>query len=305
MSTALVTGASTGIGYATALELARGGYTVVAAMRNPSRAPELNLQAERETLPISVVAMDVNSDDSVARGFAEAERLCGPVEVLVNNAGIGHGGAVEDVSIAKFRDTMETNFFGALRCIKTVLPGMRTRRSGCIINVTSVAGRLASAAQSSYCSSKFALEALSEVLAQEARLFGIRVAIVEPGVIATPIFDKGHALYDSHYPGERRLYALFVASLSAVQVPPSVVGKKILEIIQSGTTVLRHPAGPDAIPLLKRRQSMTDEEWIAANSIGDDETWAAGIQQSLGIDVRPYLGRTPGGIVASGRTEAV
>jgi len=266
MSTALVTGSSTGIGYATALELARGGYTVVAAMRNPSRAPELNLQAEREALPISVVAMDVNSDDSVARGFAEAERLC---------------------------------------CIKTVLPGMRTRRSGCIINVTSVAGRLASAAQSSYCSSKFALEALSEVLAQEARLFGIRVAIVEPGVIATPIFDKGHSLYDSHYPGERRLYALFVASLSAVQVPPSVVGTKILEIVQSGTTVLRHPAGPDAIPLLKRRQSMTDEEWIAANSIGDDETWAAGIQQSLGIDVRPYLGRTPGGIVASGRTEAV
>jgi len=90
-----------------------------------------------------------------------------------------------------------------------------------------------------------------------------------------------------------------------VQVPPSVVGLKVLEIVKSGTTVLRHPAGPDAIPLLKRRQSMTDEEWIAANSIGDDETWAAGIQQSLGIDVRPYLGRTPGGIVASGRSETV
>jgi NAD(P)-dependent dehydrogenase (short-subunit alcohol dehydrogenase family) len=305
MSAALVTGSSTGIGYATALELARGGHTVVATMRNPARAPELKRQADRESLPITVVAMDVNSDESVAAGFAEAERACGPLDVLVNNAGVGRGGAIEDVSIAQFRDTMETNFFGALRCIKTAMPGMRQRRSGCIVNITSVAGRLASAAQGSYCSSKFALEALSEVLAQEARLFGIRVAIVEPGVIATPIFDKGQALADSPYPGQRRLFALFVASLSAVQVPPSVVGQKIREIVDSGTTVLRHPAGPDALPLLQRRQSMTDEEWIAANSIGDDETWAAGIQQSLGINVRPYLGRTPGGLVAPGRSEAV
>jgi len=305
MPAALVTGSSTGIGYATALELARGGHTVVATMRNPARAPELKLQADRESLPITVVAMDVNSDESVAAGFAEAERACGPLDVLVNNAGVGHGGAIEDVSMAQFRETMETNFFGALRCIKTVLPGMRQRRRGCIVNITSVAGRLASAAQGSYCSTKFALEALSEVLAQEARLFGIRVAIVEPGVIATSIFDKGHALYDSPYPGERRLYALFAASLSRVQVPPSFVGQKVREIVESGTTVLRHPAGPDAIPLLKRRQSLTDEEWIAANSIEDDETWAAGIQQSIGIDVRPYLGRTPGGLVASGRSEAV
>jgi len=305
MSTALVTGSSTGIGYATALELARGGHTVIATMRNPARAPDLKVQAGRESLPITIVAMDVNSDESVAAGFAEAERTCGPLDVLVNNAGVGRGGAIEDVPISGFRETMETNFFGALRCIKTVLPGMRQRRRGCIVNVTSVAGRLASPAQGSYCSSKFALEALSEVLAQEAGLFGIRVAIVEPGVIATPIFDKGQALADSPYPGERRLYALFVASLSAVQVPPSVVGLKIREIVDSGTTVLRHPAGPDAIPLLKRRQSMTDEEWIAANSIGDDETWAAGIQQSLGMDLRPYLGRTPRGIVASGRSEVV
>jgi len=234
MSTALVTGSSTGIGYATALELARGGHTVVATMRNPAGAPELKQQADRQSLPITVVAMDVNSDESVAAGFAEAERTCGPLDVLVNNAGVGRGGAIEDVSIAQFRDTMETNFFGALRCIKTVMPGMRQRRSGCIVNITSVAGRLASAAQGSYCSSKFALEALSEVLAQEARLFGIRVAIVEPGVIATPIFDKGQALADSPYPGQRRLFALFVASLSAVQVPPSVVGQKIREIVDQG-----------------------------------------------------------------------
>jgi NAD(P)-dependent dehydrogenase (short-subunit alcohol dehydrogenase family) len=306
MATALITGTSTGIGYATALELARAGHTVVATLRNPERSPELRNVAERESLPIIILAMDVTSDDSVANAFAEAERRCGPIEVLVNNAGIATVGAIEDLSIDQFRESMETNFFGALRCIKAVLPGMRERRGGCIINVTSVAGRIASAAQAAYCSTKFALEAVSEVLAQEGGVFGIRVAVVEPGVIATPIFGKGEGeLAPSLYPGARRLGAFFAASLSMIQIPPSVVGQKIREIVDSGTTVLRHPIGPDAAPLLARRQSMTDEQWIASGSIPDDDVWAAGIQQALGIDMRQYLGKPLRGIVTGSATEKV
>jgi NAD(P)-dependent dehydrogenase (short-subunit alcohol dehydrogenase family) len=305
MATALITGSSTGIGLATALELARAGHTVVATMRSPERSPEPRTVAQRESLPITILPMDVTSDDSVSKAFAEAERLCGPIEVLVNNAGIGQSGAIEDLSMAQFRDAMETNFLGAVRCTKAVLPAMRQRRSGCIINVTSVAGRVASPSQAAYCSTKFALEAFSEVLAQEAGVFGIRVAIVEPGVIATPIFDKSHELVESAYPGARRLNAFFVASLSMIQVPPSVVGEKIRYIIDSGTTVLRHPTGPDAVPLIARRQSMTDEQWIASGSIPDDEVWAAGIQQSIGIDMRQYLGKTARGIVTSSTAEKV
>ena len=161
-------------------------------MRSPDRAPKLGEVASAENLPLTVVPRDVDSDASVAQGLALAERANGPIDVLVNNAGIGQLYAVEDASLEEFRQTMETNFFGALRCIKAVLPSMRERRHECIVNVTSVAGRIALASHGPYWASKFALEALSESLAQEVKPFGIRVAVVEPGVIATPIFNKVH-----------------------------------------------------------------------------------------------------------------
>jgi len=150
MSTALVTGSSTGIGYATALQLARASHRVVATMRNPESAPQLGNVASAEKLPITVLPLDVDSDASVAQGFEEAERLCGPIEVLVNNAGIGQSYAIEDAPLSEFRQTMETNFFGALRCIKAVLPSMRQRHHRCIVNVTSVAGRIAATPNAAY-----------------------------------------------------------------------------------------------------------------------------------------------------------
>jgi NAD(P)-dependent dehydrogenase (short-subunit alcohol dehydrogenase family) len=147
----LVTGTSSGIGLATAVTLARAGHTVYAGMRNPSQGgAELAKIANAEKLPVTAVPLDVDSDESVRDAFART----GPVDVLVNNAGVGGMAAVEDMPLADFRQVMETNFFGALRCIKAVLPGMRERRSGCIVNVTSVAGRLAGGAQGAYSASK-------------------------------------------------------------------------------------------------------------------------------------------------------
>jgi NAD(P)-dependent dehydrogenase (short-subunit alcohol dehydrogenase family) len=192
---------------------------------------------------------------------------------------------------------METNFFGALRCIKAVVPALRQRRHGCIINIASVAGRLAGTPQAAYASSKFALEALSEVLAQEMALFGVRVAVVEPGVIATPIFEKGEDPMPSSYPGTRRLRALFAASLTHAPISPTVVAAKVREIVESGTRVLRHPVGPDAAPMIAYRRSLSDEEWIARAAVEDDETWAAAIQRGFGVDVRPFLGKPLRGIV--------
>ena len=139
---------------------------------------------------VTLAALNVDDDASVESALGKVLADHGRIDVLVNNAGIGGGGSVEESTTARFREVMETNFFGALRCIKAVLPGMRERRHGCIVNVTSVSGRLALAPQAAYASSKFALEALSECLAQEMKAFNVRVAIVEPGVIATPIFSK-------------------------------------------------------------------------------------------------------------------
>ena len=273
MSIALVTGASTGIGLATAVTLARAGHTVYAGMRRPEVAAE-----ELKATGASIIPLDVDSDASVAAACAR------PIDVLVNNAGIGSGGSVEETPLAEYRRVMETNYFGALRCIQAVVPGMRERRNGWIINVTSVAGRISGGGQSAYSASKWALEALSESLACELRAFDVHVAIVEPGVIATPIFEKGIAPEKpSIYPFDRRLAAYFAASLKK-PVSPYVVGEAIRDIVAGGTWQLRHPVGPDAAPLLGMRASITDEQWVASAAMPDNE-WAAGIGKSMGLDL--------------------
>jgi NAD(P)-dependent dehydrogenase (short-subunit alcohol dehydrogenase family) len=206
LAIAVVTGSSTGIGQASAVTLARAGHTVYATMRNPeSGGEELQVIAGNENLQFRFAALDVNSDESVRSAFAGILAEAGRIDVLVNNAGVSNMGAVEETPIDVFRAVMETNFFGALRCIQAVLRGMREQRAGCIINITSVAGRFSSAPQAPYSSSKFALEALSECLAQEMKPFGIHVAVVEPGVIATPIFGKvGQPPTETNYPQRRR-----------------------------------------------------------------------------------------------------
>src|ERR1700722_6724859 len=141
MANVLITGTSSGIGLATALELGRAGHHVYATMRNPARAPELGERAAQEKLPISILTLDVDSDQSVADCFAAIHSQNQQLDVLVNNAGIERHGSVEELAMDEFRATMETNYFGALRCIRQVLPAMRERRSGCIINVSSVAGK--------------------------------------------------------------------------------------------------------------------------------------------------------------------
>jgi len=254
-------------------------------MRNPKTGgEELRAIAERESLPLHTAALDVDSDESVQATFAKILSETGRIDVLVNNAGIGAGGAVEETPVAAFRATMETNFFGALRCIQAVVPGMRERRSGCIVNITSVSGRVSSAPQAAYASSKFALEALSECLAQEMKAFGVRVSIVEPGVIATPIFGKLQpSPADSKYPHNRRLTELFRASLEN-PVSPYVVGEKIREIVDSGTWKLRHPVGPDAEELLAWRASMSDEQWVEWGAL-TDEQWVEYVRQNFHLNV--------------------
>lgn len=255
-------------------------------MRRPDRAPQFQETIAEEKLPVEVHSMDVDSDESVASTISAIRSRAGFVDVLVNNAGIERSGSVEELGIEDFRATMETNYFGALRCIRALLPDMRERRSGCIINVTSIAGRIASPPLSPYTASKFALEALSEALAQEVKPFNIRVAIVEPGIIGTAMARRIEAPSgESLYPHSRRFAGLFRASL-ANPTPPSAVAEAIRAIVESGTWQLRHPVGPDAKPFLDWRASMTDEEWVSWGAL-DDDAWYQRVQADFGLDARP------------------
>ena len=286
MASVLITGTSRGIGLESALAFGRAGYKVHATMRNPSKAPELGERATKEKLPIAISMMDVDSDESVAGAIAKIQKDHGPIDVLVNNAGVERSGSVEELPLTEFRAVMETNYFGALRCIQALLPHMRQRRGGCIINVTSVAGRITCAPLSPYTASKWALEALSEALAGEMKTFNVRVAIVVPGIIDTAMARRISDLPGaSAYRQRARFASLFEVSLKN-PAPPSLVANKIVEVAESKAWQLRYPVGPDAIPFLQWRSGMTDEKWVDL-SASDDETWYQSIERDFGMDTRP------------------
>ena len=283
----LITGASKGIGYETALTLAKAGHAVVAAMRNP-RDCDLAEVAAHEKLPIELAELDVDDDASVSRLFASGPGSAETVDVLVNNAGILSLEAVEDETLARFRQVMNTNFFGAVRCAKAVAPSMRRRRSGLIINISSIAGKIAFFGAAAYSASKFALEAFSEVLAQELAIYGVRVVVVEPGIIATPmtVANLPTPRPDSAYPQGRRARSIF-AETPTTGPPPDVVAGTIRDIIDGAITSFRSPTGPDAIPFLQIRNSLTDEQWIAVCGAVDDDVFYDRIVEAGGPDYRP------------------
>jgi NAD(P)-dependent dehydrogenase (short-subunit alcohol dehydrogenase family) len=194
MPIAVITGTSTGIGLATAVAFGRAGYQTYATMRRPEASPELAGIAQAENLPVKIVNMDVDDDQSVGGAFTKILAHTGRIDVLVNNAGIHAQGATEELPLAEFRRVMETNYFCALRCIQAVIPGMREQSSGHIVNMSTIGGRVTGLSQGPYSGSKFALEAISEILAGEVKRFGIHVAIVEPGGFVTPIFGKMRAV---------------------------------------------------------------------------------------------------------------
>ena len=283
MAKVLITGTSSGIGYQTAMVLAKAGHTVYATMRNLERGTALRNAAEQERLPISIVKMDVDSDQSVEAATAAIRAQAGCIDVLVNNAGIERAGSIEGLKFDDFKATMETNYFGPLRTIRAWLPEMRQRQSGCIINITSVAGKIACSPLTPYSASKFALEALSEGLAQEVKPFNVRVAIVEPGIIDTPMARNiERVATDAAYPQVRRFGHMFEASLDH-PTPPAIVAEKIREIIESGTTKLRHPVGPDAEGFLGWRASLNDEQWVEWGALSDED-WYQRVANEFGLD---------------------
>jgi short-subunit dehydrogenase len=182
---AVVTGSSTGIGFETSLLLARNGFYTYATMRDTSKSDKIEKIANEENLPLKVLSLDVDNDDSVRNTIHKIFDEKKKIDILVNNAGYGLFGALENISIQEAKKQFETNFFGAMRTIKEVLPSMREQKNGIIINVTSIAGIVGIPAECIYVSTKFALEGLSESISYELQPYGIKVILVEPGVINT------------------------------------------------------------------------------------------------------------------------
>jgi short-subunit dehydrogenase len=182
---AVITGSSSGIGFETSLALARNGYLTYATMRDQRKSKDIERFASQENILIKTMEMDVNSDTSVKETMDEIINESGRIDVLVNNAGYGLFGALEDLTMDEIKGQFETNVFGVIRVTKSVLPIMRHRKEGLIVNVTSLAGLIGVPAESVYASTKFAIEGLSESLSYELEPFGVKMILVEPGVINT------------------------------------------------------------------------------------------------------------------------
>lgn len=271
MTVTVVTGSSTGIGAATVLRFARDGHRVVATMRTPS-ASNLAETAEAEKLDIDVRPLDVTDGDAVKETFESVLRDYGRVDVLVNNAGIGGSGPVEDLDLDRYADTMETNFFGALRCTKAVLPSMREQGSGSIVAVTSQAGRIAAPLMTPYCASKFALEAAMEGLAVEVARLGIRVAIIEPGAILTPIWGKVDIVpLEGPYGHLIGRLSSFVAHDVGRGSSAEEVADCIAESISTDEPRLRWLVGQGAERNIRTRSSWSDEEFVRVWNQPDDD----------------------------------
>jgi NAD(P)-dependent dehydrogenase (short-subunit alcohol dehydrogenase family) len=283
MARVLITGTSKGIGYDATLLLARAGHEVVATMRNPG-ASDLEKVVTEAKLPVTVLPLDVDDDESVAEVFG---MVGDSIDVLINNAGIFSINAVEDESLDQFRRVMETNYLGAVRCVKQVLPVMRKRGSGCIINVTSIAGRVAFSGTSAYTASKFALEAFTESLAQEVKSYGIKVALVEPGIIDSPMATTSLPQYDEKtiYPHGRRMQAFFT-NPERTEASPALVGEMIRYVIEADDPRLRFPVGPDALPFLGWRVAVSDEDWVGLGGLQRDADYFERVFMDTGLDLR-------------------
>ncbi len=285
---AVVTGANSGIGRAIAIHLAGNGYTVYGTVRSTTKATKLLAMAADAGVEVKLAELDIADDESVRNGFAQILAEAGQVDVLVNNAGVGGNAVAEECPTSLYLDVMNVNLCGAVRCLQAVLPGMRERRSGTIVNITSVTGRLAALAQSPYVTSKWAFEGLSEGLAQELVPFGIRVAIIEPGVTKSAIFAKNidapnqSGAYDAAY---RRMFQFYAAGM-AHATDPFEVAAVVHHAITTDQPVLRYPvswAGPE---IVRGREAMTDEQWVALADHDTDDEYYDAFVDAFGVELR-------------------
>lgn len=260
---ALVTGSSSGIGFETSLALAREGYYTYSTMRYVTKGNTIKDVAKKENLKIEVLELDVNKDETIRNCVNQILKEKNRIDVLVNNAGYGLFGCLEDISMEELKTQFETNFFGVVRMLQAVLPVMRKQKSGIVINVSSVAGRIGFPVSPAYISSKFALEGLSESLRYELMPFGIKVVIIEPGVIKTNFMSsvKRAAKTDSVYKEITNKVISGITMMAGMGTPAEEVAKTIMKAIRSENPLPRYSVGNDAAMFLEAKKMKTDQEF--------------------------------------------
>ena len=262
---ALVTGSSSGIGFETSLALARNGFHTFATMRDLSKDEEIKQIIKKEDLSIEILELDVDSEESVNQAIKIIFEKKGRIDVLVNNAGYGMWGTVEDVSIDEFKEQFETNFFSIIRLIQKVAPIMRKQGSGNIVNISSVAGRIGFPVSPAYISSKFALEGLSESLRFELMPFGINVIIIEPGVIKTNFFDSmkmsEKSQQNSTYKEITDKVISGVNMMAEMGTHPKEVANVVIKTLGEEKPLPRYVIGNDAMMFLEAKKMKTDIEF--------------------------------------------
>ena len=267
--TVLVTGCSSGIGLATCHVLSRNNFMTYGTVRNLSKAKKTQDLINRENLFLKILRLDVNDNQSIKLAVRKILTDTGRIDVLINNAGFGMFGPVEEIATQEVKKQFETNFFGTIRLIKAIVPIMRKQGNGTIVNISSMVGRFGVPLNSAYVSSKFAVEGLSESISFELEEFGIRVIVIEPGVVKSDFFHnvkvKGMNLESPYHKlMERRVNFLDKAMKNSLTSSYDVADT-ILEALNSKDPKFRYVIGNDATNSLRMRNSLSDRkfmEWI-------------------------------------------
>jgi short-subunit dehydrogenase len=264
--TVLVTGCSSGIGYATCLVLARNNFITYGSVRDSSKSERIQEIINREKLPLKILRLDVNNDESIGVAIQKIISDSGKIDILVNNAGYGMFGPIEDITIDDIKEQFETNFFGTIRLIKAVVPIMRQQGNGTIVNISSMVGRFGVPLNAAYVSSKFALEGFSESISYELEEFGIKVILVEPGVVRSDFFQnlriKGIDSKSQYHKLMERRIAFLKTAMKNSTTSSDQVATIILHALNSKDPDLRYIIGNDATNSIRMRNSLSDREFM-------------------------------------------
>ena len=277
---ALITGSSSGIGFETSLRLARNGIYTYASMRNLSKSEGILGYARKEDLPLKILRLDVTDEESISEAIDKLITEKSRIDIVVNNAGYSLLGPLEQLRINEIKEEFETNFFGIIKLIQSILPIMRKQRYGRIINISSLAGRIGFPFSSAYVSSKFALEGLVESLRYEVQPFGIKVILIEPGVIKTNFVNnmklgKGVITFRNSNSDNSPYVEILQKRISAFKprfekgLPAGDVADMVLEAVTSDNPRTRYLVGNDALKMMEKRKNTTEEEFdrLVMNSV--------------------------------------
>jgi NAD(P)-dependent dehydrogenase (short-subunit alcohol dehydrogenase family) len=266
---AVVTGSSSGIGFETSLTLARNGFYTYATMRNIRKSVSIKQMANKEALPLEVIQLDVNDDLSVKNAIEEIISDKERIDILVNNAGYGLIGSIEDISFEELKAQFETNLFGVIRVTKQVLPIMRRqKKGGRIINVSSIGGIVGYPFSSAYCSTKFALEGLSESMSYEVEQFGIKVMLIEPAFVisdfhknAKIVIKSGKAANSSPYTRTmNKMFEAYKEVIEEYKISAEEVAKVILNAAISANPDQRYLVGKYSETMMGAKRTMSDAQ---------------------------------------------